>query len=189
MENKNQYGVQVGDIFSQYNGHEDWRGYSFYQVVALRGKTQVEVRTIGSKRIAFDGNYEEIVPVPNAWVSEESLVRKVQEGGENYRAYIRISSGWYCSGAFLRDDEQYLTWTNGPSMAYYFREYNPELAAQLHLEDGSGVYAVDKPFVSMGDDCPALIRYPDGREEKVILRELLHYEEQMQLYKKFNSVG
>ncbi len=72
-------------------------------------------------------------------------------------------------------------------MAYYFREYNPELAEQLDLEEGSGVYAVEKPFVSMGDDCPALIRYPDGREERVILRELLHYEEQMRLYKKLNA--
>lgn len=187
MEKKNQYGVQIGDIFSQHGSYEDWSCYSFYQVVALRGQTQVEVRAIGSRRVAFDGHYEEVVPVPNAWVSEKTLVRKVQEGGETYRACIRVAPGWYCSFAYLQDNKQYLVWSNGPSMAYYFREYNPKLAEQLHLEDGSGVYAADKPFVNMGDDCTAVIRYPDGREEKAVLRELLHYEEQMRIYKRFNS--
>lgn len=37
----------------------------------------MEVREIGSRMVAFDGHYEEIVPVPDAWISEKSLVRKV----------------------------------------------------------------------------------------------------------------
>ena len=76
---KKRYGVRVGDIFNIGSYHEDGGGYSFYQVIALRGETQVAVREIGSKVIAFDGVYEGVVPVPNAWISDDVLVRKIHE--------------------------------------------------------------------------------------------------------------
>lgn len=174
MEKKKQHGVQVGDIFNRMYVYEDRRFYSFYQVVALRGrgKTKVEVREIGSGTIAFDGHYEEVVPIPNAWVSEKTLVRRIKKISGTF--YIGIGQDWM-SRAYLEPDErEYRTWSdNGPSMANCFQKYHPELAGQLYLYD-SGVYAVDRPFRSVDDDCPALIRYPDGREEKVVLRELFH---------------
>ena len=52
---ENRYGVQVGDIFVQHCYFEDFGSYNFYQVTALRGETQVVVRPIKKKCIAFDG--------------------------------------------------------------------------------------------------------------------------------------
>lgn len=72
----------------------------------------------------------------------------------------------------------YLAWYNGPCFAYLFEKYNPELAKQLDLKNGSGVFAADRSFESFGDDCRAVIRYPDGRQQKAILNVLLHYEEE-----------
>ena len=49
---KNRYGVQVGDIFTQAYSYEDFDGYYFYQVIALRGETQVVVRRIMESMVA-----------------------------------------------------------------------------------------------------------------------------------------
>ena len=172
MEKKNQYGVQIGDIFSRMYIQKGRHFYGFYQVVALRGKTQVVVREIGGGVVAFDGRYEEVAPVPDAWVSEKTLIRQVKDISGTL--YIKIRSDWASTAYLEPDTQEYLFWSDiDPNMANCLREYHPELAKRLHIEDGTGVYAVDKPFVSMDDDCPALIRYPDGREEKVSLRELL----------------
>lgn len=65
---KNRYGVQTGDIFNWHSLHEDFGGYSFYQVVALRGETQVAVREINQKVIAFDGHcHKGVAPLPDDW--------------------------------------------------------------------------------------------------------------------------
>ena len=56
---------------------------------------------------------------------------------------------------------------------FYFRDYFPEIAEQLDLKTGSGVYAVDKPFQWLDDDCRAVVRYPDGREVETVFRELM----------------
>ncbi len=171
---ENRYGVQVGDIFVQHCYFEDFGSYNFYQVTALRGETQVVVRPIKKKWIAFDGDNEEVAPIPGAWMSEETLVRKVYDGSN---IEIHIEGGW-CGWAFLYDPDsgrKYKEWSAGVNVAYLFERYNPEIAGQLDLEKGSGVYIVDGVFGRIGDDCLAEIRYPDGRKQEVTLRELLHY--------------
>lgn len=195
---KNRYGVQVGDIFNWKSHHEDGGGYSFYQVIALRGETQVMVREIGSKVIAFDGVYEGVAPISDAWISDKVLVRKVCADGSTPNAglkmfedgicgvSIKIENNWL-GYAYLDRKELYLAWNNGPNFAYIFGKYNRELAKQLDLQNGSGVFAVDRPFESYGDDCYAVIRYPDGREQKTVLSILLHYEEEKRIYERLNS--
>lgn len=73
------------------------------------------------------------------------------------------------------------------SFAYIFEKYNPEIEKLLGLRSGSGVFAIDRPFESYGDDCLAVIRYPDGRKQETILNVLLRYEEEKREYKRFNS--
>ena len=194
---KNRYGVQIGDIFNRESHHEDGGGYSFYQVIALRGETQVVVREIRSEVIAFDGIYEGVAPVPDAWISDKIFVKKVYADGSTPDAglkmfedgicsvSIKIADNWF-GYAHLDRKKMYLEWYNGPSFAYVFKKYNPELAKQLDLKNGSGVFAVDRPFESYGDDCPAVIRYPDGREQEAILNILLHYEEERREQEQLN---
>lgn len=191
MENKiveNRYGVQIGDIFYWHADPEDGGRCEFYQVVALRGTTQVRVRQTGSKIIAFDGDCEGVAPLPDAWVSDEIMVRKVYRGitedspdsempeEDLYGVSIKIYDNWL-GYAYLDREEMYLAKQGKSCFAEMLRESNPELAKQLDLQNGSGVFAVDRPFESVEDDCRSLIRYPDGEEEKVILKELLHVDE------------
>lgn len=186
---KNRYGVQVGDIFNQQCYYQDGGEYHFYQVTVLRGETQVVVREIDKKTIAFDKYYQKVVPIPNAWISDQVLVRKLHCGSDTSRARIYIDDGWNSTAWLdnLDSEGMYLEYSEGPCMAYWFNKYNPEIAGQLRLKKGSGVYAVDRSFEGIGDDCPAVIRYPDGREEGVILKELLHYEEITRCYEQINS--
>lgn len=192
-EVKNRYGVQVGDIFNLASHYEDGGSHVFYQVVALRGETQVAVRPICQKVIAFDGNnYEGEVPLPNVWCSDEILVRKVMEGtrtpGAGLKKFedgacgvsIKIYEGWL-GYAYLDREEMYVYYTGfGYSYSYFLQTYHPEIAKQLDLRNGSGVFAIDRPFEGYGDDCRAAIRYPDGREQEVILKELLYWDEEKQ---------
>ena len=68
MEKKKRDNVRIGDIFHRMYVYEDRRFYRFYQVIALRGrgKTKVEVREIEGGVAAFDGRYENVVPIPGA---------------------------------------------------------------------------------------------------------------------------
>lgn len=201
---KNRYGVQVGDIFNMRSYHEDGGGYFFYQVIALRGETQVAVREIGSQVIAFDGVYEGVVPVPNAWISDDVLVRKIHVTGNvpsteqktfednTCSISIKIFNNWlgYADLDKMEEGhsrEMYLAWYNRPCFSYLFEKYNPELAKQLDLKNGSGVFAIDRPFDSSGSDCRAVIRYPDGRQQETILNVLLHYAEEQREYERLNS--
>lgn len=183
-EVRNKYGVQVGDIFVQERCTEDHGYHSFYQVVSLRGETQVAVRRICQKDIAFDGNYDEgVAPLPNKWASDEILIRKVQEGSKDdrYSACIRIDSGWCYSHAYLeKKKEVYWHFDGGPGYSYRLRTYHPEIAEQLRSENGSGVFAVDRPFRNYDDDCRVEIRYPDGRKQEAILKDLMHGSEEKQ---------
>ena len=67
---ENQYGVQVGDIFSE--NRQNCNYASFYQVVSLHGESKVEVREIDQICVAFDGYYVGIVPVPGSPVLRSS---------------------------------------------------------------------------------------------------------------------
>lgn len=191
---KNRYGVQIGDIFDRNPCYEEVYDHYFYQVIALRGETQVVVREIGKKVIAFDGIYEGAAPVPDTWISDEVLVRKVCVNralyeGDTDRISIRVADCRYNCNAYLEKKEMHLAWyyNGGPTFADIFKKYNPELAKQLDLKNGSGVFAADRPFESIADDCRAIIRYPDGRQQETILNVLLHYEEEQREYERFNS--
>jgi len=184
---KNRYGVKAGDIFNWKSHHEDGGGYRFYQVIALRGETQVAVREIDSRVVAFDGIYEGVAPISDSWISDKIFVRKVQSSGSTSGAGLKVFEDGTCGVSIKIDDnwlgyayldkaEMYLACYGHPGYAYRFQEHHPEIAKQLDLQSGSGVYAVDRPFESYGDDCRAVIRDPDGRKEEVILKELLHYE-------------
>lgn len=194
---KNRYGVQAGDIFNWKSHHEDGGGYTFYQVIALRGETQVAVKKIGSKVIAFDGNYEGVVPMPDSWISDEILVRKVHSSGSTpdaglkifedgiCNASIRISDNWL-GYAHLDREEMYLS-SQRSHFTELLQKYQPDIAKQLDLNQGTGIFAIDRPFESYGDDCCAVIRYPDGKEQEVIIKDLLHYEEERQERERMNS--
>ena len=177
---KNRYGVQVGDIFTQAYSYEDFDGYYFYQVIALRGETQVVVRRIMESMVAFDGHCEQVVPVPDAWVSDEAPIRRVFDGfGSMNRINICIEKGWNGFAYLDNLDSEKIHLKrrrNAPCIPYWFSESNPEIAKQLDLEKGSGVYAADRSFAGMEDGCRVIIRYPDGREEEAILDELLKRE-------------
>lgn len=194
---QNRYGVQIGDIFNWKSHHEDGGGYDFYQVVALRGETQIVVREIKSQVIAFDGVHEGVVPAPDSWISDEILVRKVQSGESapdaGLKAFedgicsvsIKISDNWL-GYAHLDRKEMYVS-SERSLFAELLQKYHPNIAKQFDLERGTGVFAVDRAFVSYGDDCRAVIRYPDGKEQEVILKDLLHYEEERQEWERKNS--
>ena len=78
--------------------------------------------------------------------------------------------------ATLDRAETYMELHQTEDFHFYFRDSYPEIAEQLDLKTGSGVYAVDKPFQWLDDDCRAVIRYPDGREVETVFRELMCYE-------------
>ena len=81
---KNRYGVKVGDIFCD---KRCTNAYFFYKVVALRGETQVAVRRIDKKCVAFDGYYKCIVPLPDAEVARVYIC-KVR--GDQDKPYIVV---------------------------------------------------------------------------------------------------
>lgn len=189
---QNRYGIKLNDIFVENWTSEDDDRYHFYQVVALRGELTVVVRQIYKKSVAFDGRYERVVPVPDAWVTDEELVRRVQEHnsfGERKLYIIPKDFGVWSSHANLikedEKDEMYLEWSGGVDYPEMLRESAPEIAEQLDLKKGSGIYMIDGSFehglfgtavtaLAHNNEQRALLRYPDGREEEVVLSELLH---------------
>lgn len=170
----NKYGVQVGDIFAQNFYTEDSDTYYFFQVIALRGQTQVVVKETESKIIAFDGKYVELVPNPGEWIfgREKELIRRVNPAGKG-RVEIVVEGGMRGS-AYLEKGKRYLA----KGLAAYWSHWlenskRPELAEQLDLKKGSGIFAVDGFFGSkIKTDSRAVIRYPDGREEEIFLKDL-----------------
>lgn len=167
-----EHGVQIGDIFSWSRTYEDFSACGFYQVVSLRGKTQVAVREIENAVIAFDGLHQEgIAPIKDSWVNDEIRFRKVcyYDG----KPYIKDDFGW---PADLGTEEMYII----HGISAFTKElckYHPDIADQLDLKQGSGVFAIDRPFNSIADNCRAVIRYPNGEQQEVILSELLCWEE------------
>lgn len=168
---ENRYGVQVGDIFSENRLNCNYS--SFYQVVALHGESKVKVREIDRICVAFDGYYKGIVPLPGSWRSHRTHILTVQEWqGEIGLFFVDF---WGDHLAYLDRTETYMYMElhERDDFPFYFRDYYPEIAKQLDLKTGSGVYAVDRPFKWIDDDCRAMIRYPDGREVKTVFRELM----------------
>ena len=168
---ENQYGVQVGDIFSE--NRQNCNYASFYQVVSLHGESKVEVREIDQICVAFDGYYKGMVPLPGSWPSHRTHILTVRE--QQGKPCLNFTDTWDFHWPELDRSEthMYMVLQENDGYPFYFRDEYPEIAEQLDLKTGSGVYAVDKPFEWIDDDCRALIRYPDGREVETVFRELM----------------
>lgn len=176
---ENQYGVQVGDIFSE--NRQNCNRASFYQVVALHGESKVKVRKIDQICVAFDGYYKGIVPLPGSLPSDPTHILTVREWqGKPCLSFID-SSGFCCAELDRSETHMYMVLHENDDYPFYFRDYYPEIAEQLDLKTGSGVYAVDKPFEWIDDDCRALICYPDGREVETVFRELMRSDKSQEL--------
>ena len=176
---ENQYGVQVGDIFSE--NRQNCNSASFYQVVALHGESKVKVREIDQICVAFDGYYKGIVPLPGIWPSPRTHILTVREWQGN--PCLNFTDTWDFHWPVLDRSEihMYMVLHERDGFPFYFRDYYPEIAEQLDLKTGSGVYAVDKPFEWIDDDCRALICYPDGREVETVFRELLRSDKSQEM--------
>lgn len=88
----NKYGVKVGDIFVSSWGY-DQTNVDFYQVIALKGTTMVELKEIGyivdkEEHNQSMSNY--IKPDKGRFIKDETLTRKIIENGL-YR-FIKIDS-------------------------------------------------------------------------------------------------
>ena len=183
MEKKveNQYGVQVGDIFSENRPN---RNDSFFcQVVALHGESKVEVRKIEQICVAFDGYYKGIVPLPGIWRSHRTHILTVQE----WKGKLGLFFGDHLAYLDRTETHMYMELHERDDFPFYFRDYYPEIAEQLDLKTGSGVYAADRPFKWIDDDYSAIIRYPDGREVETAFRELMRSDKISQETRAFEA--
>ena len=182
---ENRYGVQVGDVFVEKSYLND-AGISyvhFYQVMRLRGETQVVLKRIHSLYTAFDLHDVVHVPVLGSWIEDaEELTRKViltertdpetKNVEKDIWVYIeRMQSVWSAIASLYDANRQYTS-----SGFHYLQEKAvcsqfPELE-QFDLRKGSGIFAVDQPFDDIYDDCPVVIRYPDGKEKQSNLKDL-----------------
>lgn len=164
---KNRYGVKIGDIFYEYSSTEDTENYFFYQVVDLRGETQVVVRGISSTTVAFDWMYDGVVPLPGAYY-DEMLIKKVVRETEDGTPCIKMDCRW----AFLEKKEMYIKFVGlRPHFGEILKEAFPEIADQFCLGRGSGIFAKSGSFEHIYGDYQAILRYPDGREQEIRLKD------------------
>ncbi len=173
-EVKNKYGVQEGDIFN----YGYLNGCNYYQVIALRGETKIAVREVEQSCVAFDGYYECLAPMKNQWASADVHICEPQISTDSDRELmIDVSESLLCTKlyrlAWLYRENKYLACMKKEHFPFYFRDAYPEIAVQLDLRKGSGVYAKDKPFKWLDDDSPAIIRYPDGSENEISFQDLM----------------
>lgn len=190
-EPKNKYGVETGEIFVRDRGEDAGTRYLFYQVVALHGEYTVTLRGISTMSVAFDGFCKQVVPIPNAWLTDKdfatphirvfSVFDKVWDGLDernkkvqldNGRPYIKICES--CGGkAYLqKSTDTYIELEGERDYPFFLRESAPELAKQLDLKNGSGIFFTLVTDESGSKKRCTVIRYPDGREEEVDLKEL-----------------
>lgn len=182
---ENRYGVQVGDVFAEKSLLND-AGCSyvhFYQVMRLRGETQVVLKRINSLYTAFDLYDAVHVPVCGSWMEDaEELTRKViltertdsetKNVEKHIWVYIERMQGVWSQTADLYDANRQYT---SSGFLYALEDavcsQFPEMK-KFDLRKGSGIFAVDQPFDDIYDDCPVVIRYPDGKEERSNLKDL-----------------
>lgn len=171
---QNRYGIKLNDIFAQDCSSPEGNSYNFYQVVALRGELTVAVRRISEKIAAFDGRYESVVPVLDNWVNDEELVRRVQKNEHLDKLYIEPDKHYFRA---YKEDGLFLEFPRTPhGYPEELCKSDPELAEQLDLEKGSGIFLIENMEQKAWRDYDqkALIRYPDGREEETTLKDLFN---------------
>lgn len=112
------HSVQLGDIFVEYHYMDGDYSYSFYQVVKLRGKTQVALACIGSAYVLdelCERNKECLqVPVPMKEIppDAELIVRKVRDGSDG-KPWIWLNPGWDGSISLYDKKQRYEVSGNG----------------------------------------------------------------------------
>ncbi len=186
-ETENRYGVQVGDVFAEKSDYEDGTGLGFYQVVRLKGETQVVLKQIDSLCTAFDLHAYVKVPVYDSWTNGEEMVRKIgiwertdpETELTKREIWVNISQsrGFGVPYAYLYDKSQRYIGSEGflyPFQDEICREF-PAIE-QFELSEGSGIFAENKPFGRFYDNCPVIIRYPDGREERNNLKNMFNID-------------
>lgn len=100
----NELGVKVGDIFSYSWGYEQ-TNVNYFQVVALKGKTQVIIREIAYKTTKTNGlDSYMVAPCKDKFLSKSHFIEnndigmaKKTQGLKNGTIYIKIESFGFCS--------------------------------------------------------------------------------------------
>lgn len=96
-DNCNILGIKVGDVFYESWGYEQ-TNIDFWQVTALKGKTQIVLHAISSKTVKDIGFCSIMVkPIKNAWTKHyagEKITKKVQGTIEN--PYCSAEHGILC---------------------------------------------------------------------------------------------
>jgi len=78
----NKYGVKVGDVFYESWGYEQ-TNIDFYQVVALRGVSQIILREIGAEHRNIGFCSDMVKPIKDNFRSEEEVRKTVKGTPEN----------------------------------------------------------------------------------------------------------
>ena len=108
---ENELGVKVGDIFSYSWGYEQ-TNINYFQVVGLKGKTQVIIREIAYKTTETTGfeSYK-VAPCKDKFLSKSHFIEnndigvaKKTQGLKNGTIYIKIESFGFCSLWDGKDD-------------------------------------------------------------------------------------
>ncbi len=116
-EVKNQYGVKVGDVFCLDSNHN----IHFFQVVSLRGKSQVTIREIEFEKVG-ENEYKEdlVIPYLNHFKNESYYIENNNIGmskiiqkdvNSNNEEYLYISFNYFFNRNPYDDTYQ--------KMAYY----------------------------------------------------------------------
>lgn len=86
----NQLGVQIGDVFSYSWGYEQ-TNVDFFQVVDLRGKTQIILREISHKGRDNGFCSQMVKPIRDAFVTDETIRKTVK--GTKEHPYCSMEHG------------------------------------------------------------------------------------------------
>lgn len=171
---ENQYGVRVGDIFAAHMCAEDWSLWSFYQVKRLRGETQVVVGEIAKEMICVDSCYQICKPVPDLWISDEELIKRVNKSKRD-DGDIYLDLGKYYWGHTYDEHKEYKDFEDVMSEKMFdtilgHRSYD---GIRFDVRENSGLFF-------MGEVSPGIveaeIRFPDGKKQKIYLKDLYLHE-------------
>lgn len=170
----NKYGVREGDIFV-WTPYTELADNKFYQVIALRGSTQVVIRPIQSVWVATDGIHMQALPVLDSWIwqEEEGMVRKVHESN-HFHCYINVEKGMYTSAHPYDRNRVYLD-SAPPVLSDKFECCDEDVCyKEFDLEKGYGVYSLGAPFTKpLSLKCIVVLRRPGRKDEQVIFSEML----------------
>ena len=166
---ENKYGVCVGDIFVHQHNSEDYSRCYFYQVVNLRGATQVVLREISSKIIGVDDNHEVCKPIKDAWVKDEELIKRVSVYEDSGKIFIMIDRFTYAYPYNKR--KRYIN--SGTIFSWRFFQSRLLKGVECDVNKNSGVYFKESVSVGVFREREVEIRYPNGSKEKAYYNDAI----------------